>query len=86
MQLVQLVLSSLHSRVEPASLEETEKLAEVEAVVVAGPAVIDVSGGVVSAGGGGDVTVQPNAAGLESRLPAASLARTEKAWAPSART
>jgi hypothetical protein len=70
----------LHCKVEPASLEATEKLAEVAVVVAAGPAVIVVSGGVVSAGGGGggeDVTTQPYPAGVASTLPAASLARTE---------
>ena len=80
MQLDQLASSSLHSRVDPASLEEKEKLAEVAVVVVAGPTVIDVSGGVVSAGGGGgggDVTDQMYTAGVASTLPAASLARTE---------
>jgi hypothetical protein len=83
-QLDQPVPSSLHSRVEPDSLEVTEKLAEVAVVVVAGPAVIDVSGGVVSTGGGGgggDVTAQSYSAGVASTLPAASLARTENWWA-----
>jgi hypothetical protein len=73
----------LHSRLEPDSLEATEKLARVAVVVVAGPAVIEVSGGVVSAGGGGgggDVTIQPYSAGVASTLPAASFARTENRW------
>ena len=75
----------MHSRVDPVSLEETEKLAEVAVVVAAGPAVIAVSGGVMSAGGGGgggDVTAQPYTAGVASTLPAASLARTENWWVP----
>ncbi|MFL5869387.1 MAG: hypothetical protein ACJ766_19955 [Thermoleophilaceae bacterium] len=43
------------------------------------------SGGVVSGGGGGAVTVQVWEAGLGSVLPAASLARTSKLWLPTAR-
>lgn len=51
-QLAQLPLSSLHSKLDPVSLEEKAKLAEVEAVVAAGPLVIEVWGAVLSAGGG----------------------------------
>jgi hypothetical protein len=48
----QLPLSSLHSKLDPDSVEVKAKLAEVELVLGAGPLVIEVSGGVVSGGGG----------------------------------
>jgi hypothetical protein len=76
--------SSLHSKLEPDSVDVNEKLAEVEVVVPEGPELIEVSGGVVS-GGADASTVQLLVAGLGSTLPAASLARTEKLWAPSPR-
>jgi len=50
-QAAQPPLSSLHSKLEPDSLEVNAKLAEVEVVVAAGPLVIEVWGGVVSGGG-----------------------------------
>jgi hypothetical protein len=43
-------VSSLHSKLEPASLEENSKLAELEVLVAEGPELIAVSGGVVSGG------------------------------------
>jgi hypothetical protein len=43
----------LQAKVEPLSLDEKEKLAEVEVVLAAGLLVIEVWGGVVSAGGVG---------------------------------
>jgi hypothetical protein len=46
--------------------------------------VIEVSGGVVS--GGGSITVQFAAAGESSVFPAASRARAEKLWSPTARS
>jgi hypothetical protein len=45
--------STRHSKLEPGSEEENEKLAERDAVVPEGPAVIDVAGAVRSGGGGG---------------------------------
>jgi hypothetical protein len=74
--------SSLHWKLEPLSLELKPRLALVEVVVVAGPEVIEVCGAVVS---GGACTVQAYVAGEASLLPAASVARTEKAWGPTAR-
>jgi hypothetical protein len=47
--------SSLHWKLEPLSLELKPRLALVEVVVVAGPELIEVSGAVVSSGGGGGV-------------------------------
>lgn len=61
-QAAQLAASSLHSKLEPDSLEEKAKLAEVEVVVAAGPLVIEVCGGVVSGGGGGGGSVAAGAA------------------------
>ena len=46
--------SRRHSNVEPASLAPNTKLAEVDVVDVGGLEVIDVSGGVVSGGGGAE--------------------------------
>src|SRR4051812_50173116 len=51
-QPAQLPLSSLHWKVEPASLALKEKLAVIAVVVAPGPLEIVVSGGVVPAGGG----------------------------------
>jgi hypothetical protein len=44
-----LLLSSLHSKREPGSFVENEKLAEVEVTLPDGPVVIVVWGGIVSA-------------------------------------
>src|SRR5438034_3088863 len=41
-------LSRLHANVDPASFEENENVADVDATVPVGPETIDVSGGVVS--------------------------------------
>jgi hypothetical protein len=71
--------SSRHSNVEPPSLEEKEKLAPVAFVGSPGWAVIVVSGAAVS-------IVQVKVAGVASVLPAASVARTSKVRAPSARS
>jgi hypothetical protein len=81
-QPAQVALSTLHSKLEPASVAVKEKLAVVAVMVPLGPLEIVVFGGVVSAGGvssaGGRVAiVQFQVAGVESTLPAASLARTE---------
>jgi hypothetical protein len=73
-------LSSLHSKLEPLSLEEKAKLAAVEVVLAAGPLVIEVCGGVVSPGGGVTTsfsTVQLSEAGVVSTFLAGSIARTE---------
>lgn len=88
MQDPQAALSSLHSKLEPLSLEEKAKLADVEVVVAAGPLVIEVCGGVVSAGGGVTAfssTVQLSVAGVASMLSAASMARTANWWDPASR-
>jgi hypothetical protein len=74
--------SSEHWKVDPLSLELKPKLAAVEVVVPDGPETIDVSGAVVS---GGVCTVQLWVAGDASVLPAASVARTEKVWVPTAK-
>jgi hypothetical protein len=70
--------SSLHSKVLPASVAVKLKLALVLLVVAAGLAVIVVSGAVVS-------IVQVKLAGVESVLPAGSVAWTWKVWLPTAR-
>ena len=70
--------SSEHSNVEPASVAEKAKVALVLCVVAGGADVIVVFGGAVS-------TVQERVAGVGSVLPAGSVARTAKVWAPSAR-
>jgi hypothetical protein len=68
-------VSSLHSKVEPDSLAENVKLAEVELVVPEGPDVIVVSGAVVS-------TVQVRLSAAPT-LPAASVPRTSNVCWPS---
>jgi hypothetical protein len=70
--------SSPHSKVAPVSLAENVNVALVLVVVAGGLSPIVVSGAVVS-------TVIARLAGLVSVLPAASMARTSKVWAPSAR-
>ena len=62
-----------HVKVEFASPEAKENVACEPATVPVGPAVIVVSGGLVS-------TVQPADAGDASALPARSTARTAKSW------
>ena len=69
--------STRHSNVEPASVAVNEKLGVVSLVTPLGPAVIVVSGAVVS-------TVNDRLAGVGSMLPAGSIARTSKVCAPSA--
>jgi hypothetical protein len=71
-------VSSLHSKVELASVELKPKDAVVSVVVSDGFAPITVSGAVVSPG----LTVQVKLAGLGSLLPAASTARTSKVCGP----
>jgi hypothetical protein len=75
----------LHWKVEPPSVELKPRLAVVDVVLVGGPEVIDVLGGVVSVGGVSACTVQLRVAGVESVLPAASVALTEKLWVPTVR-
>ena len=53
MQVAQAPVSSLHSKVDPDSVEVNANEAVVADVVPVGPELIVVSGGVVSAGGGG---------------------------------
>jgi hypothetical protein len=79
-QPLQVPESSLQAKVEPLSVAEKPMLAVVEVVVPGGADVIAVSGGLVSAGGGGVVawTVQLRVAGDASTLPAASTAFTAK--------
>jgi hypothetical protein len=74
--------SSEHWKAEPLSLELKLKLAFLELVVLPGPELIEVLGGVVSAA---EVTLQLRVAGEASVLPAASVAVTENAWEPTAR-
>jgi hypothetical protein len=77
-QLVKLPESSLHSKVAPGSSEDNTNVAELEAVVPLGPESIVVSGAVAS-------IVHVRVAGLESTLPAASIALTVNVCAPSDR-
>ena len=77
-------LSSLHSKVDPASEEENVNEAEVLLTLPDGPELMVVFGGVVS-GGGAVLTVQDRVAGVASTLPAPSLALTEKVCEPSVR-
>ncbi len=70
-----------HSKLEAASLEEKLKLAVLAAVEPEGPAVMAVSGGVVS----GVLTVHVREAGVASVFPAKSMARTWKVCVPGAR-
>ena len=67
--------SSLHSKVDPASVDVKLKLAEVEFVGSAGPAVIVVSGADRS-------IVHVWLAGVPSVFPAGSVARTSNVWLP----
>jgi hypothetical protein len=70
--------SSLHWKVDPASLDVNEKLGPCSADGFVGCDVIVVSGGPVS-------TIQVNVAGVGSALPAASVAFTENVCGPSSR-
>jgi hypothetical protein len=70
--------SRLHSKEEPASEDENEKLADVALVLPEGPPVIVVSGAAVS-------IVHVRDAGSGSTLPAASVARTSKVCEPALR-
>jgi hypothetical protein len=74
----------LHWKVEPLSVAEKDRLAEVDVVVSEGPELIEVSGAVVSAGGVTACTVQLRVAGDASWLPATSVAFTEKECKPTA--
>jgi hypothetical protein len=65
----------LHSNVAPASADEKPNEAALDATVPLGPAVIEVSGAVVS-------TVQVRVAGVGSMLPAPFLARVVKVCGP----
>ena len=76
-QLAKAAPSRLHSKVEPEMVEAKESEAELEFVALPGCDVIVVSGSVVS-------IVQAAEDGLESVLPAASLASTLNVWAPPA--
>jgi hypothetical protein len=71
--------SSEHWNVEPGSLDEKANVALVLVVVPLGPDVIVVSGAVVS-------IVQLRLAGLESTLPAASMALTRNWRFPAGRS
>ena len=77
-QAAKLPAPSLHSNVEPDSLEVKLNVADVEFVGSAGAEPIVVFGAVVS-------IVQVSAAGEASRLPAGSTARTWNVWLPSVR-
>ena len=70
-------LSSLHSKVLPASEEEKVKVALFCLIVPEGPESMVVSGGVVSCGVG-TFTVKVLEAGVASTLPAPSVALTSK--------
>ena len=67
----------MHSKEPPAPAPEKLKEAELELEGLVGLAVDRVSGAAVS-------IVQVKLAGVGSTLPAASIARTEKVWEPSA--
>jgi hypothetical protein len=81
---LQFPLSRRHRKVEPVSVDANWNDAEALETVPDGPELIDVSGGVVS-GGGGTSTVQLREAGDESVLPTASVARTSNVCEPFAR-
>jgi len=81
-QALKAALSSLHSKVLPASEEEKVNVALLDFIVPEGPESIVVSGAVVSCGGGGTSTVKVLEAGMASVFPAASLALTEKVCDP----
>jgi hypothetical protein len=70
--------SSLHSKLDPASVEVKVNVALVELTVPLGPLVIDVFGATVS-------TVQVRVAGVWPTFPAMSFARTENVCEPCAR-
>ncbi len=70
-------LSTLHSNVEPVSLEENSNVGVLSLVAPDGPAVIDVSGAAVS-------TVIVRVAGEASVLPEASVAHTLKVYSVAA--
>lgn len=70
--------SMRHSKLEPDSVLEKLKAAVVLLVEPFGPDVIDVSGGVAS-------TVKVRLAGVASRFPAGSVARTSTVCRPSPR-
>ena len=74
--------SSLHSKVEFASLEEKANVAVFSLVVPEGPEFMAVSGEVVSCGGGGTFAVKVLEAGVASTLPTPSLALTSKVCGP----
>ncbi len=78
-------LSSLHSKVLPASEEEKVNVALFCLMVPEGPESMVVFGGVVSWGGGGTSTAKVLEAGVASTLPAPSLALTSKVCDPLAR-
>jgi hypothetical protein len=75
-------LSTRHAKVEPAWSALNEKVGVVSSVGPLGPAVIAVSGAVVS---DEPVIVHVRVAGDWSVLPAASVARTLNVWLPAAR-
>ena len=78
MQVAKAALSSEHSKFAPASGEEKEKLAALDATVPLGPESSTVSGAIVS-------TVHVRDAGDASALPTPSTARTRNLCSPSAR-
>src|SRR4029078_8694189 len=75
--------SKRQSNVEPDSVASNKKLAGGSVAMPEGPAVIELSGGVVSPWS--TATVQRRCAGVRSVLPDPSVARTEEVWTPSAR-
>ena len=81
-QALKAALSSLHSKVLPASEEEKANVALFCFMVPEGPESMVVSGGVVSCGGGGTFTVKVLEAGVAFTLPAPSFALTSKVCGP----
>src|SRR5918992_2265759 len=75
-------LSSEHSKRSTASSALSEKVAVVSIVGEAGP---DRISGTGAGGSGGGSTVPTQRSGVESKLPAASRARTSMLWSPSVR-
>jgi hypothetical protein len=72
-QVLKAALSKLHANVDPASVAEKLNDTDVLLTEPDGPAVIVVSGAMVS-------TVHIRLAGVPSTFPAASVARTWKVW------
>src|SRR5829696_341029 len=75
-------LSSLHSKADPASLEEKRTVAVDVRICRFGAVVITVCGALVSGGSATASTVNERVAPVASTFPARSSAKTENVWDP----